>query len=112
MALENGRKRLSGAAPALIKHILILLGGLIAGVFAMGLLYADVLATGKKADDNRERVEAIEQSINDMVVEQKVLIQRFNSEQKENEKFRDGTGSKLDRILLRLPRRERTRRND
>ena len=99
--------RFSGSAPALIRHVMAIVGGLVVAVFAMGLLYADVLATGKKADDNRVRVEAIERSINEMVVEQKVLIQRFDDEQENLKEFRDRTGNALERILDRLPRRER-----
>ncbi len=102
--------RLNGAAPALLRHVFYILGGLIAGVFAMGLLYADVMATGKNADDNRARVEAIEESLNTLNADQKVLIRRFDDAKKINEKFRDKTGDKLDRILERLPRREGLRR--
>ena len=102
MPTDNGRKRLNGVAPVIIRYVSVIL----AAVFAMGLLYAEVMATGKKTDENRARVEAIEQSINEMVVEQKVLIQRFDDEKEKNKEFRYRTGNALDRILERLPRRE------
>lgn len=101
----NGR--INGSAPALIKHLLAMLVAGIGGVFALGLVYGDVLATGKKADENRTAIEAIEDSIHEMAAEQKVMIQRLDDEQENSRTFRERTGNALDRILLRLPRRER-----
>ena len=108
MPTENKIRRfINGGAPALIKHVFYLLGGLIVGAFAMGLLYGDVLATGVKADENRERVEAIEKSMNELTVQQRVLIERMKSEGRWNAEFRGKTSRALERILERLPTRER-----
>ncbi len=99
-------KKFDAGAPALIRHVVYLVGLLIAGVFAMGLLYADVLATGKKADSNSKSVKMIEQTIHELRTGQRLLIQSVDEAKKTNEKFRDKTGSTLERILRRLPRRE------
>ena len=105
-------KKFDAGAPALVRHLVYLVGGAIAGVFAMGLLYADVLATGKKADSNSTNIESIEAAINELSAEQRVLIQRFDDEKEDSEKFRDKTGNTLERILRRLPRREWPPRGD
>ena len=110
MTESNGRKRINGNAPALVRHVLAILAAGVAGVFALGLIYADVLATGKKADENRTAIEAIKDSINEMAAEQRVMIQRFDDEKEDNTKFRDRTINTLDLILQRLPRRERPAR--
>lgn len=110
MAEKNGLKRFNGGAPALIRHVIAILGVLIVASFTVGVFLTNiensVQATEKKVTENRARVEAIERSINEMVVEQKVLIQRFDDEKEDNKEFRDRTGNALDRILERLPRRQ------
>jgi hypothetical protein len=103
MARANGLRQLyNGVPPALIRHGATALGLLLTGTFAGTLLYAEVKATGEKADDNRASVDAIEEKINEVTMQQRVLIQRFKDEGKWNAEFRDKTGRALERILERL----------
>ena len=97
----------NGGAPALLKHIAYLAGGLILGAFTVGVLWSDVQATGKKANENRERVQVIEDSINQVTTQQKLLIQQSNTDRERSKEFRDATGRALQQILNRLPRQER-----
>ncbi len=103
--------RFSGSAPALIRHVMGILGALVIAGFIAGAWLTNVersvQATEKKATENRESIEAIKQSLNILNVGQKVLIRRFDDAEKINEKFRDRTGNALERILERLPRRGR-----
>ena len=108
MTGKNGLQRfVNGAAPALIKHVLGLLGVLGAVIISGTLLYAEMRTNIKNTDDNRTRVEAIEKSINEVTTQQKLLIQRSDMEKEANREFRNKTSDTLDKILDRLPRRER-----
>lgn len=98
---------INGGFPALLQHAATLLVAIVATIVAVTLLYADVRATEEETEDNRARVEAIERSINEVTTQQKLLIQRFDIEQEANKEFRDKTSNALDKILDRLPRRER-----
>ncbi len=102
----NGKIKqfVSGGAPALLRHIAWLAGALILGAFSVGVLWSDVLATGKKADDNSARVAAIEKSINEVTTQQKLLMQRSDGDRERSKEFRDKTARTLERILERLPR--------
>lgn len=105
---KNGLQRfVNGAAPALIRHILWLLGILGAVVVSGTLLYAEMRINMENTSDNRTRVEAIEKSINEVTTQQKLLIQRSDMEKEANREFRNKTSNTLDKILDRLPRRER-----
>ncbi len=102
---KNGR--LNGSAPALIRHGLTFVVGLVAGVFALAMAYADVEATGEQVVTNTGGIAANVGSINTLVTDVQVIGQRFEDERAVNKEFRAGTSRKLDRILSRLPRRER-----
>ncbi len=104
------KRFIDGGAPALIKHIFGVLAVMGAVLIAGTLLFAEVKATEEKAEQNRQRVEAIERDINEVTTQQRLLLQSTVTEQKLNEKFRDKTSSTLERILDRLPRRERSPR--
>lgn len=106
MGKKNGLKLLyNGVPPTLVRHASTALGLLVVGTFTGTLLYADVQATEKKVDENRRRVETIEGKINEMTAQQRVLIERMESESKWNAEFRDKTSRTLERILERLPSR-------
>ena len=95
---------LNGGAPALLRHIAYLVVVLAAGAFTVGMLWSDVLATEKKANENSKRVAAIERSINEVTTQQKLLIQRSDGDRERAKEFRDNTARALERILERLPR--------
>lgn len=101
---NNLRRFVNGSAPALIRHVFGVLGVVVAAIVAGTLLYAEVKATGQKAQDNRERVEAIEDKINEVTMQQRLLLQRTEDEKDLNREFRRETGRALSEILLRLPR--------
>ena len=100
---EKIKQIINGGAPALLRHIAYLAGALIAGAFAVGMLWSDVLATGVKADENRARVEAIEKLIGEVTTQQRLLIQRSDSDRDRSKEFRDDASRTLERILERLP---------
>lgn len=101
--MANGHKRFNTAAPALISHLIYIAGSIVVGIFALGILYSNVLATDEKAQANGERIQTLEQTINAIASDQKVLIQRFDDEKEDNKEFRNRTSRALDRILERLP---------
>ncbi len=98
------KELVNGGAPALLRHIAYLGGALVAGAFTVGVLWSNVLATEKKANDNSERVEVIEQSINQVTTQQQLLIQSSETARARSKEFRDKTARTLERILERLPR--------
>ncbi len=102
--MANGHKRFDTAAPALVSHLIYFAGAIVAGIFALGILYSTVLATDEKAGENSAKIQTLEQTINIIASDQKVLIQRFDDEKEDNKEFRDRTSRALDRILERLPR--------
>lgn len=105
MPTGNGLKRfVNGGAPALIKHFFALLGLIVAAVVAGTLLYAEVKATGKKANNNQAQIEVIKTKFNEVTTQQRLLSQKTDSEIKLNKEFRTETGRALNEILLRLPR--------
>ncbi len=113
MADKNGLRRfINGGAPALIKHFFALLGLIVAAVVAGTLLYAEVKATGKKADENERQVRAIKETINEVTTQQRLLLQKTDIEERLNETFRVETGRALSEILLRLPRLSRGQYDD
>lgn len=95
---------INGGAPALLRHLAYLAGVLVAGAFAVGMLWSSVLATEKKATENSERVQAIEESINEVTTQQLLLIQSSETDRAHSKEFRDKTARTLERILERLPR--------
>ena len=101
----------NGAAPALVKHFLYLVAVLIVAGFTAGVHLTNIEnaaeATEKKATENRERVQAIEKSINEVTTQQKLLIQQSKTDRERSKEFRDATGRALQQILNRLPRQER-----
>lgn len=97
----------NGGAPALLRHIAYLAGVLAVGAFTVGMLWSDVLATEKKANDNSERVQAIEQSISQVTTQQRLLMQSSETDRAHSKEFRDKTARTLERILERLPRQDR-----
>ncbi len=101
--MVNGHKRFDTAAPALVSHLIYIAGAIVAGIFALGILYSTVLATEEKAGENSAKIQTLEKTINSIASDQKVLIQRFDDEKE----FRDQISSALDRILERLPRTTR-----
>ena len=103
----NLKQFINGGVPALLKHTFTLLTALGATIVAVTLLYADVRATEQKTDNNRERVEAIENQMNKMTTQQRLLLQRAEDEKDLNKEFRKETGRALNEILLRLPRTTR-----
>lgn len=106
MDRKNGLKQLyNGVPPTLVRHVSTALGLLVVGTFTGTLLYADVRATEKKADENRKSVETIEAKIGEMTAQQRALIERIESESKWNAEFRGKTSRTLERILERLPPR-------
>ena len=100
----------NGGAPALLRHLADLVAALVFGAFSVGILWSDVQATGKKADDNRMRVEAIERSIGEVTTQQRVLMERSDGDRERSKEFRENTARALERILERLPRPERRAR--
>lgn len=110
MSSNNGLKRfVNGGAPALIKHFFALLGLIVAAVVAGTLLYAEVKATGKKANNNQAQIEVIKEKFNEVTTQQKLLLQKTDIEEELNKEFRIETSRKLSEILLRLPRLSRGR---
>ncbi len=101
------RQFANGGSPALLRHIAYLVGVLAVGAFTVGMLWSDVLATEEKANDNSARVGVIEQSINEVSTQQKLLIQRSDGDRERSKEFRDNTARTLERILGRLPRQDR-----
>lgn len=104
MSKDALKRFVNGGAPALIRHVFALVGMIGAVLVAGTLLYAEVKATGKKADENRERVEAIENKINKVTMQQQLLLQATDYESQLNKEFRKETGRALGEILVRLPR--------
>jgi len=108
MASKNGISRLiNGGTSALARNVLWLLFTLGAVVVSSTLLYAQIKNNIEDTSKNRTRVEAIERSMNEVTTQQRLLIQRFDTEKEANKEFRNKTSSTLDKILDRLPRRER-----
>ncbi len=104
--MANGIKRfVDGGAPALVRHILWVLGLLGATLIAGTLLYAEVKATGKQSESTEREVEAIKKKMNEVTTQQRILLQRANDEKELNKDFRKETGRALNEILLRIPRR-------
>jgi hypothetical protein len=104
MSMLEFKRFVNGGGPALIKHVFALLGVIIAGIIAGTLLYVEVKATSKNTDANRKHIKTIEQSIEETVIQQRLLIQRFDTEKEANKEFRSKTSNTLDKILERLPR--------
>ncbi len=102
--MDGVKRFINGGAPALIKHLFALFGVIGAALIAGTLLYAEVKATGKKADENERQVQAIKETINEVTAQQRVLLQKTDAEERLNETFRVETGRALNEILLRLPR--------
>ena len=102
----NGKIKqfVNGGAPALLRHIAYLVVALAAGAFTVGMVWSDVLATEKKANENSKSVAAIEKSINEVTTQQKLLMQSSKADREHSKEFRDKTGRALERILERLPR--------
>jgi hypothetical protein len=101
---DKMKQFVNGGAPARLRHVLSLAGTLLAGAFAVGMLWSDVLATEKKANDNSKRVQAIEASINEVTTQQRLLLQSSETDRAHSKEFRDKTARTLERILERLPR--------
>ena len=101
------KQLVNGGAPALLRHIAYVVVALVGGAFTVGLLWSDVLATEKKANDNSLRVQAIESSINKVTTQQQLLMQSSKADRERSKEFRDNTARTLERILERLPRQDR-----
>lgn len=114
MSSPNGLKRFNGGAPALIRHVVAILGVLIVAAFTVGVFLTNIEnsaeATEKKATENRKRVQAIEESINEVATQQKLLNQQSTTDREHSKEFRDNTRRALQQILNRLPRQERPAR--
>lgn len=93
-----------------VRNAVWLLFTLGAVVVSSTLLYAEMKTNISETTENRSRVEAIEKSINEVTTQQRLLIQRFDIEKEANKEFRHKTSRTLDKILDRLPRRERPAR--
>lgn len=105
---KNGISRLiNGSNSTLVKNAVWLLCTLGAVVISSTLLYAEMKTNVKETTENRTRVEVIEQSINEITTHQRLLGQAFDLEKEANKEFRNKTTNTLDKILDRLPRRER-----
>lgn len=107
---NNLRRFVDGGAPALLRHIFGVLAVLAATVVAGTLIYAEVKSTSRMTKDNRVLVEAIEDKINEVTMQQRLLLQRTEDEKDLNREFRRETGRALSEILLRLPRSARPTR--
>ncbi len=101
------KRLVNGRAPALLRHVASLVVVLAVGAFTIGMLWSDVLATEEKAADNSKRVKVIEESINEVTTQQRLLLQSSETDRAHSKEFRDKTARTLERILERLPRQDR-----
>ena len=100
--MSDKLKSLTNATTA-VKHTVSLLGLAAAGVVSLTLLYTQVDATGKKADANETKIEAIKETLSGIDTQQKLIMQEIENEKAANWQFRGRTDRSLDRILDRLP---------
>ena len=84
------------------QHGVSLLMAILAGAVAVGVMLSQVDATDKKVDTNTSDIKQMNETINEINVEQKVLIERVGNEAKSAEQFRTDTTKALDRILDKL----------
>lgn len=96
-------------AAALFRHTISLFAMLGIGLIAGTLFYAELKATGVEVKENSESVKVIKENFNELVTQQKLLLQGANTEKQLNKDFRKETSQALREILILLPRQGRPR---
>ena len=78
----------------------------VAGIVSLTLLYAQVDDAAKAAEDNKEKIAVIEETLRSLETQQGVIIERIDGEKEKNKEFRSRTDRSLRRILERVAPRD------